>query len=89
MSEAATPTKPAPYLVQLSRQCVERMDWLQLKGKRRDDAAIHFFVGAAQGLAYAGLADAANHVGTWNSMVLAYRGYSEVLRLANWVEPAA
>ena len=89
MSEAATPTKPAPYLIQLSRQCVERMDWLQLKGKRRDDAAIHFFVGSAQGLAWAAQAEAAAHVAQWTSLVLAVRGYAEVLRLANWVEPAA
>ena len=89
MSEAATPTKPAPYFIQLSRQCVERMGALRLKGTRRDNAAIHFFVGAAQGLAYAGLTDAARHVGVWTSLVLAVRGYAEVLRLANWVEPAA
>lgn len=89
MSEAATPTKPAPYLFQLSRQCVERMGALGLKGNRRDDATIHFFVGAAQGLAWAGQADAAAHVATWTSLVLAVRGYAEVLRLANWVEPAA
>jgi len=89
MSEAAIPSKPTPYLLVLSRQCVERMEALKYKGKRRDDAVLDFFCGAAQGLSWAGNAEAAAHVGQRNYMVLAYRGYSEVLRLANWVEPAA
>ena len=86
---AVIPIKPAPYLLVLSRLCVQRMEALKYKGKRRDDAVLDFFCGAAQGLAWAGNAEAAAHVGQYLYMVLRIQGYSEVLSLANWVEPAA
>lgn len=61
---------------------VERAEYLNLKGKKRDEAAIEFLVGAASALQITNHAEA-NHVLTCVAMAICPRGYGEVKRIAD------
>jgi len=67
----------------LAKGFVERATAQGLKGKRRDDAVLDYFCGAYIALKAIGETDCAHHVGTITGLVLATRGYDEVVRLAN------
>lgn len=56
---------------------IERSDALGLKGKKRDDAAMHYFVGAAKALDLAG--QDTKRLISWVGFVLQYRGYNGVV----------
>jgi hypothetical protein len=43
-------TKPDPTLAEIATKCLARIEALGLKGKAADDAALHFFAGAAAAL---------------------------------------
>jgi hypothetical protein len=82
MTETATCIQVAPYLQTIARKCIERMDELGMKGKRRDDATLDYFCGAAQGLSAAGDTRAASHVGYFVAVVLSIGGYGAVISIA-------
>lgn len=56
----------------------ERVVACNLKGKRRDDEAIAYFVGAAMSLSLTSQANLAEAVSGWTSMILAMRGYKAI-----------
>jgi hypothetical protein len=57
---------------------VERAEALNLKGKKRDDAAMDYFVGANRALVAMGHAEEASAIGTWTAFVLAHQGYRAI-----------
>lgn len=74
---------PRPnFPARLARRFIERARALELKGKARDHAAMHYFVGAAAVLEEAGLTDASQHVAVVTMLALAPRGYREIETLA-------
>lgn len=66
---------------ELARKFVDRATHLGLKGKKRDDAVLEFFCGAATALELAGRTDEANQVTCCATMLLATRGYLGLLPL--------
>lgn len=66
----------------ICQQFVERSEALGYKGKRRDDAAIDYMVGAAQGCIAAGEKDVGESIGRIVYMSVSTRGYKEIQRLA-------
>ena len=60
---------------------VERAEFQQLKGKKRDELAIEFLIGAATALQNAEHPEA-NHVLNCVAMIIVVRGYAEVKRIA-------
>jgi hypothetical protein len=69
-------------LGELGKAFVERASALSYKGKKRDAAAMDYFIGAAAGARLSGNEDFAERIGRWVIMLLRVRGYSEVERLA-------
>ena len=69
-------------LKELSIKMVERANALGLRGKKRDDATLDFFVGAVNALYLAGKKKDADHIATVTAMILQTRGFDEVARLA-------
>jgi Asp-tRNA(Asn)/Glu-tRNA(Gln) amidotransferase B subunit len=69
-------------LRELCKSFMERSTALIYKGKKRETAAMDYFVGAVAGAKLAGKEDFAEHIGRWVVMLLRPRGYSEVERLA-------
>jgi hypothetical protein len=61
---------------------VERVQALQLRGRRADDECLAYWLGAAAGAETAGDASMARHLVTIGAAVIAGRGYVEVARLA-------
>lgn len=66
----------------LAQRCIERMDALGLRGKRADDAALHFFCGAAAVADATGAVDLAKHIGRVAQMIIAVRGMLGVREIA-------
>jgi hypothetical protein len=66
----------------LAGQFVERSEALFYKGKRRDDAAVEFFLGAYVALNVTGNSELANKVGLTTAALIAPRGYTAVEQLA-------
>jgi hypothetical protein len=67
---------------QMAVKLIERAAALGLKGKKRDDAALDYFVGAAAGAELAGDAKLACHLGVVSAMIISVRGYIGVAELA-------
>lgn len=61
---------------------VERAEFQQLKGKKRDELAIEFLIGAATALQVSNHEEA-NHVLNCVAMIICVRGYGEVKRIAD------
>ena len=77
-----------PTLLALARQYYSRAHALGVKGKKRDDGAIEYFVGAWAAL------DATDHphasrIGQWSAMLLCTRGCAEITRIVAEHGPSA
>lgn len=72
----------------LCKAFVQRADHQNLKGKKRDDMALEFMVGAYAALAAAKHPEA-EHVGAVVAMVICTRGFSEVKKIAEAEDKAA
>ncbi len=73
-----------PAVKNVARQCIERMNEPDLKlgkRKRRDEAALHYFIGAAVGAGEAGNNDLKQHL-TNLCFLIAIRGFEEVEAIA-------
>lgn len=67
----------------LAKRFLERHAALQLgNGKKADDAALHFFCGAACAFEESGQVEAAQHVGRVGVMIVSVRGMLGVRELA-------
>lgn len=66
----------------LAKRFIERAEALQLKGRRRDNAALDYFVGAAVLAELNGDADLSNHLGTISALIISVRGFFGVKELA-------
>lgn len=66
----------------LARKFIGRADGLGYRGKKRDDAALDFFCGAAVAPDAAERGDLSQHIHTVNALVIATRGYVAVRELA-------
>lgn len=73
----------SPELTALARSFVNRAKSLNLKGKKRDNAAMEFIVGAWQGASLAGNEKLAEHFGVVAALIISVRGYSEFERIVN------
>lgn len=67
----------------LAQYFIERATALGLKGKRRDDAALTYFLGAAALAEINGDGVAYNRLGTVAALLIAPQGYAAVLRIAS------
>lgn len=67
---------------QLALRFIERAEALNYKGKKRDDAALDFFCGAACVIEANGDPDLADHIGRVAVMLISVRGYFAVRELA-------
>lgn len=86
-----TPKPKIPPMTMIKTLCkafVERAEALNLKGKKREDAAFEFLLGAHIALAAVNHPEA-EHVGTVTTFIIAIRGYSEVKRIAEAEDKAA
>jgi hypothetical protein len=64
-----------PEIKFIAEKALERVNALGLKGKKkRDDAVIDFFCGAATGAQAAGNVELAKHIGMVAYMIVAVRG---------------
>ncbi len=77
----------------LAKLFVHRATELELKGKKRDDAAIEFFMGAYAGCHTLSMGNkdsaagmAADHILRVTSMVICVRGYAAVKEIADSVK---
>lgn len=61
---------------------VNRAEALGMKGVKRDEAALHYLLGAYAALEATEQKADANHIGAVCAMVISTRGYSEVHRIA-------
>ncbi len=75
--------EPAGYVVDLAKLLVERCDALKLKGEKRDDECLSFWIGAAQGATLAGNARMGQHLGTIGAVIISVRGSFAVAELAS------
>jgi hypothetical protein len=66
----------------VAQRFIERAQALGLKGKKRDEAALDFFTGAAAGAEIAGDKDLAKHLGILCALVVAVRGFIGVNEIA-------
>lgn len=62
-------TETVVKLKQVCEGCKARMDALSLKGRKRDEATLHYFCGAAL---------FAPELTTWVALILSTRGYQVV-----------
>ena len=69
----------------LCTRFVERAEHFEMKGKKRDEKAIEFLVGAATALQAINHPEA-NHVTNCVAMIICVRGYMEVKRIAEMAE---
>lgn len=67
----------------IAERFVERSSALGLKGKKRDDAALDYFLGAAAGAELAGDVQMACQLGLVSAMIISVRGYAGVVSLAS------
>lgn len=66
----------------IAERCIERMSALDIKGKRADDAALHYFVGAAVLADEIGDKALCEHLTRVAAMVIAVRGMFGVREIA-------
>lgn len=76
-------TSPVKVGRALARRFIERSEVLDYKGKRRDSAALDYFIGAASALELAGHHEVANHIKMVSVLVIAVRGYFGVKEIAS------
>ena len=67
----------------VARRFVERAAALELKGVKRDNAALDYFCGAAAGAELAGDPQLAHSLGVIAALIVSVRGYIGVQELAN------
>lgn len=67
----------------LAQKFIERSEALGLKGKKRDDAALDFWCGAASALELSGRKLDADTLGRQAALIVAVRGYFGVREMAN------
>ena len=72
----------ADHVQTIAKRFIERAEALELKGKKRDDAALDYFCGAAAGAELAGNAQLATHIGVVCATMLSVRGFFAVKELA-------
>lgn len=65
-----------------AQQCVERMECLGYKGKKREDAVLDYWCGFAMGAKAAGDQEMCSNLAAIGALIIAVRGYAEVKRLA-------
>jgi hypothetical protein len=70
----------------LAKSFIERSTELGYKGKKRDSAALDYFIGAAKLLEIDGDEEAANYLGRL-AWLISIRGYKEVEEIAKWDAP--
>lgn len=74
---------PVPdYLKHLSEEFVARAEECGFSGKRRDELALEFFLGAAASAGALGREDVRGHLLKVAAFLIATRGFSEVKRIA-------
>lgn len=66
----------------LALSFIEGADALGLKGKKRDDAALDYWCGAAIGAGLAGNADLERHLGRIAALVISVRGFIAIKQIA-------
>jgi hypothetical protein len=66
----------------LALSFIERADALSLKGKKRDDAALDYWCGAAIGAGLAGNTQLESHLGRIAALVISVRGFMAVKEIA-------
>lgn len=69
----------------LCKAFVQRSEALNLKGKKREDAAFEFLIGAHTALAAVNHPEA-DHVRTVTTFIIATQGFREVKRIAEQAE---
>jgi hypothetical protein len=62
--------------------CVERAEALGYKGKRRDDFSLDYFASAAKTAELTGATILSAHIARIGVMLIATRGYVEVVRIS-------
>lgn len=68
-------------LYNLAQHIIERAEALGLKGKKGDDMALDYIIGAAVGARIAGNEKIAGHFACVAAMIISVRGYSEFERI--------
>jgi hypothetical protein len=66
----------------LATSFMERADALNLKGKKRDDAALDYWCGAAIGAGLAGHTQLESHFGRLAALVISVRGFMAIKEIA-------
>jgi hypothetical protein len=72
-------------IMSLTKAFVSRSTEQGYKGKRRDDAALEFFLGAVVSARELGREDVAQHLEVFAALVLSVRGYRELELLSEGV----
>lgn len=75
-------TEKPSYLKLLCKDFVERAENLGYKGKKRDDAVMDYFAGAAMMAKHLGHQEVHRQIGTSLAMIFSVRGYDEVKEIA-------
>lgn len=73
----------ATIIQKLAIRCKARAEALEYKGKARDRFALDYFVGAATAAEILGKQEEADWIARVTMMLIATRGYSEVVSIAN------
>lgn len=79
-------TTNTELLKKLCASFVARSEAHGYRGKKRDEAALNYLIGAAMGLEMAGLAEQSAVIGSALVYLVSVRGYEEVERLAKGEE---
>ena len=67
----------------LAQRFIERAEFLNYKGKKRDNAALDFFTGAASLAQVTGQLPLAQHLATLCAILISVRGFVAVKEIAN------
>lgn len=70
-------------LTPICKQLVERAEQMRLKGKKRDEMAMEFIVGAATALEGAGHSEDAQHLAKFASFLVSFRGFAAIKEMAD------
>lgn len=81
-AEQAGRDMPTEIVRRLAQRTIEHVEALGLKGKRADDAALHYFVGAASLADETGNRELAQHLGTVCVLIVSVRGMFGIRELA-------
>lgn len=72
---------------QLAERCIERMDSKCVRGKRRDDAVLEYFVGASEMADITGDTMLSEHLTRICALVIALDGFKGLQRLIEAAKP--